>query len=532
MKIFLYSSSNNKQLTIILFLYIIVIIFSNTKQQPTDANTSTTSATTISSNSSNINENENILSVEDDILIETDFNKKETIVNNNNINVDTYQPYLLNEPYYNQYNTIHHEVDQLLIKNHVNKCVGKCTAIPLDFPQLSSLNQPHSVWTSSHGSPSVGNKYVWMWSGYNVGEGVNLSYKFEKGKKYCIETVADASVRGMSNAHPSSKVNLILTKTTVNGIVTSSGGAPIPSINKTETQQLWGNSYSELQYTVNNPYPLYVHNFISNNDYNNIWYYPYSSNAPIVELSLREVNICEKHGDPCDFNLKVYVKKKCQLINLYPATSFSSNSSLKVQGYTWNFGDSNYSNNQSPSHLYELNNKTEDSYKVSLSLLVVNSDSKYCIKNYWFTVKVNKCTNCELLQLVNINLSNNGYLNIFEPNVKYNPFYIYKWEFSDGSSYNKRVIYKSISLYWVKLHIWYIGNEKEHCKQEVYREIYIIDNIKKDSRQVALRLNDIFEFYNNESNEYIKNYILTASKQEGLDYYQELEQVILNKYND
>lgn len=67
------------------------------------------------------------------------------------------------------------------IANRVQQaCYGDCIDIPMDLPSDNywSNQKPILGWSPSHGHPSVSPNNIWMWSYNNLGEGVNLEYKF------------------------------------------------------------------------------------------------------------------------------------------------------------------------------------------------------------------------------------------------------------------------------------------------------------------------------------------------------------------
>jgi len=47
---------------------------------------------------------------------------------------------------------------------------------------------PVSNFSVSHGTPSVSPNKIWLWSYFNVGEGVNLHWNFNQGKTYCLKS--------------------------------------------------------------------------------------------------------------------------------------------------------------------------------------------------------------------------------------------------------------------------------------------------------------------------------------------------------
>ena len=74
-------------------------------------------------------------------------------------------------------------------------CKGKCTWIPINLPANNGWTNQNGIppFYPSHGTPTTGPGYVWMWSYNNRGEGLNIASTFNKDDEYCIDTLFDLS---------------------------------------------------------------------------------------------------------------------------------------------------------------------------------------------------------------------------------------------------------------------------------------------------------------------------------------------------
>jgi hypothetical protein len=404
-------------------------------------------------------------------------------------------------------------IDSISILPVQKRCAGICRSINMAFPSTSAMTKPYQSWIPSHGSPTVGNTYAWMWSAYNTGEGINYNgASFINGKNYCIEAVAQTTVRNSNSPNANARANLILTTSPVVGSVVGAGGAPIPAT-PSPNQILWNQTYTTLPNNPPSPYPRYIFNFTANNNYNNLWFFPSNPSVPVVELSIRELVICER-DDPCDFKFKAYYKSACNFVTFYSTVGFPTGSSAHVQGYVWNFGDGNYSNEANPQHFYS----TGGTYGVSLTVLTLTRDGKCCTKTYWFKVNVRECKPCDLIRYNNIQISNMGSVTKYEPTIPHNNLFIYSWQFSDGTTYSTRDVFKTNALAWVQLSIWYIGTNTDCCKYSVKRYLYIKKDPIRDIVGLSLTKQSNLVFNDSPSDDELVARVAALSKEDAIGY--------------
>ncbi|MFC5044803.1 T9SS type A sorting domain-containing protein [Aquimarina hainanensis] len=178
---------------------------------------------------------------------------------------------------------------------------GDCIEADMNFEPDSSFIS-NADWQASHGSPSVNPGTAWMWSYNSRGEGINYhSYNFVKGRQYCITFTAKTVVRGGGLAHPDAFFKVVATQGDVIGAVTGSGGGPIPatpSPNQLIANENW-NATSPPSTTV------YTYTFTATDNFDNLWFYPFSPSLPVVELSLHKLIICDITPPPCKANFKL-----------------------------------------------------------------------------------------------------------------------------------------------------------------------------------------------------------------------------------
>ncbi len=146
-------------------------------------------------------------------------------------------------------------------------------------------------WSASHGSPSwAGNgNSVWVWSIANRGEGVNYSgFNFVQGREYCVSFTLNASTHN-GQVDTTSTMNVVLTQGAVIGQVTTMNGGSFPSVpNPSQSvmgQNIWSNGGNTQTYSFN---------FVANQNFNNIWFYPKKAQFthPQVEVRISDLEIC------------------------------------------------------------------------------------------------------------------------------------------------------------------------------------------------------------------------------------------------
>lgn len=178
-------------------------------------------------------------------------------------------------------------------------------------------------------------------------------------------------------------------------------------------------------------------------------------------MNLRALQIC-RIPKPCEeFEIKFKFEQKCNRVQ------FSSEvlpAGANVVGYSWDFGDGNHSNDANPVHFYN----GQGSYEFSLTVQI-RHENGCCTKTIKSKVGIEECDGCEFLELNSVNITDLGVVKKFEPSLPDNPLYIYKWNFSDGTNYNSREVYKnSTGFLWGALRINYIGSG-DKCCQKRYR---------------------------------------------------------------
>lgn len=401
------------------------------------------------------------------------------------------------------------KIDDIIVKPlPYKRCYGICVSIDTKFPHDSTFAGPWRGWQTSHGSPSVSANNAWMWSAYSRGEGINLKYSFAARNQYCIDIYAMTNTRGNSPAHPNSKANMILTTSTVLGQVTSAGGGAIPAV-PAGSQTLWNAPYTSLP---DGGSSNYIFNFTSNNNYNNIWFYPSATSVPVAELAIKQVTIC-KIDEPCDYKLRIWSRSYCNYVNFYPSISLPGGSSARIIGYVWDFGDGTFSNEANPNHYYV----NGGGYVVTLTVLTVTNDGRCCTKKFYYKVYVQACKPCENIKYANIKITNLGSLTKFEPTVPHNNMLIYKWTFADGTSYTTREVFKTNIVQWVQLSIWYTGYSTDCCNNTIKRYIWIIKDPIREIAYPSLTKADLVSLEESSAEVEIKRRIETVAKEENND---------------
>lgn len=174
-----------------------------------------------------------------------------------------------------------------LINNNNESCSGKCFSYNFDNPTNSNQITPIGNITPSFGSPSFGPGYIMMWSLETWSEGVSFTnYQFKKGGEYCLDYVYHYSTQyNLLYSYDTANLNAILTKTTVLGTLTPNYAAIIPTI-PAGSQQV---SFKNLNgASLINPPSAYreIVNFTSNDDFQNVLFYPFTNVKPMVYYTL------------------------------------------------------------------------------------------------------------------------------------------------------------------------------------------------------------------------------------------------------
>jgi hypothetical protein len=200
-------------------------------------------------------------------------------------------------------------------------------------------------WYVSHGSPSTGSPApgggsngIWMWSYSGRGEGIYSCYKFERGQTYRICFWVQ-NTRNCSN-NPGNLMVFAANGLTGNGPTSSTIASPASS-------QLISSSFT---YSAN--WVLVSYTFTANNDYNQLWIYPYRS-GPSIDLLQYELNIdriqcspvsqgqeCQFTQPPCNAHFQTAISGL--IINGYPTRVFTVDSYDPSATYTWNVDGTPY----------------------------------------------------------------------------------------------------------------------------------------------------------------------------------------------
>lgn len=334
-----------------------------------------------------------------------------------------------------------------------------------DMMQISSsgsggLNAMGIDWKSSHGSPSYGPGYLWMWSYYGNGEGVFYQgFNFQAGHTYCI------TFDGYTRTHDNSPAvaDAGFTVVASNGVVASeisSGGAAIPAIpagSDVVTDIPWSSFPM-------NAWGTYSYTFTASNNFSQLWFYPHSSDLPQVEMTLENLRICDiTVPNPCEFGLDIaydYTKNKCG-IKVDAVSALAPG--LTVLQYLWDFGDGTTSTSPTVTHNYA----TGGVYLVQLTMLVVNANGECCVKTVKIKVEVKDCSPCDLLGDITIQTNYSGGSNAsFSASGPNTPNYVYQWNFGDGSTATGHDVthtYGAPGTYVVSLVTYYFDADKGVC---------------------------------------------------------------------
>lgn len=142
-------------------------------------------------------------------------------------------------------------------------------------------------WTQSHGTPSLqngapnqGNYSAWMWSYSGRGEGIVQDYAFRSGKKYTIKFWVKTN-------NPDGEFFVQAANNVPKGTYTASA---MPVVNSKQTIFTDGLNYTDWR-------EISVE-FTPNNDYAQLWVYPYLKNYPSngqAELTIDGIRI-EENG--------------------------------------------------------------------------------------------------------------------------------------------------------------------------------------------------------------------------------------------
>lgn len=191
----------------------------------------------------------------------------------------------------------------------------------------------------------------------------------------------------------------------------------------------------------------------------------------------------------CSFKLYVYYYRWCQTVTFYPAISVPWLWNGSIQTYLWEFGDGNTSNTPYPTHVYA----NGGAYNVTLTVLAVDKKGNCCTRKFKLKVYVKECKPCDVLKSNYITTTNYGSLMKYEPSLPSNTYYAYKWNFSDGTSYSTREVYKTSFVLWAELTIWYIGNYKDCCKhttKRYFKYFPMAKSLKLDSSKAVKAIDD------------------------------------------
>lgn len=393
-------------------------------------------------------------------------------------------------------------------------CTGRCYVVDMNFPHDAYFTSSYESWKTSHGTPTVSPNSAWMWSANRIGEGLNLNANFIKGRDYCTEFLLTLS-RYAQNAPAYSAANIDLTNGSIIGSTTTLG-TPIPPLTY-PNQGLLQEPYAghSMSHTEN-----YIRNFRANNNFNNIWFHPYSPSEQ-VNMQILKVKICEQN-DPCDFRIRLFKSHICSFLRFYVIFDFQGNA-LNVVGYHWNFGDGNTSNEAYPSHFYS----SSGTYSVTLKVIVENSRGECCTKTYVFSVMNRTCDPCGTLNHASIRTTNYGSLIKFEPTVPSSfGIMFYQWTFFDGTYSTNREVWKSYLPASVSLRIYYSGTSTAEpcCSVTLNRRFYF----NAYGNQVSAYPLRNIAVYDNDSDQQAEMKLAEVAAQDGIEL-GELEETDLNE---
>jgi len=335
-----------------------------------------------------------------------------------------------------------------------------------------TINACLTNWAVSHGSPTpiIGPPNgMWIWSYYNMGEGVYMGHNFIAGRTYCITFEASTNTHDGTAANPSARFWLQATNALSPGGV-SSNGEPIPVLPagsyETILDQNWATTGSGSG--VYNTYTVY---YTPTNNWSQLWFYPESSTLPQVELAFRNVVITDvTQADPCDFEPKFeWEQKNCKII--FNNVSYV-NSSLTVLMTQWDFGDGTTSTDWAPEHYYA----NPGTYVVTLNMWVTNG-TECCYKTFTKEIRVEPCDPCEsLIEDLKVDVQTVGYTATFTATNGGPYLYAYLWDFGDGTTGTGSPVshaYAGPGWYNVCVTVFYIDKDGRCCSKQVCQEIYI-----------------------------------------------------------
>jgi PKD repeat protein len=272
-------------------------------------------------------------------------------------------------------------------------CEGACFGSVVFNPSMDTR-----TFRVSHGSPSFSTNGIWMWSYKNrngtiMGEGIFTQFQFVKGRQYCMEVEVELSRTGSSESiDPSATFNFDATNT-VTSNPSGSGGGPLPSVSP--RQSLISGNYSNGGYPFNSTFRIRK-TFTANDNYSQLWIYPKNPGRPHPQLNMRvrKVVIKEAVSCPCEIDGNIRFKKRENCEYQFFANASGTNSSTRVTGYLWEFGDGTTSTDQNPIHIFP----NQGTYYVKLTILGINDDGECCTKTITTRVSIReKCPQiCEI----------------------------------------------------------------------------------------------------------------------------------------
>lgn len=179
------------------------------------------------------------------------------------------------------------------------QCDGDCVEADMNFTPASSYNDSHPDWQVSHGTPTVNVGSAWMWSYNNLGEGMNYSgYNFVQGRQYCISFQATTVTQNGATANANAFFRVAATQGNVTG--TGFNIPALPAGSQVIANQNWNATSPPNSST-------YTYTFTASQNFNNLWFHPQSATLPQIELTIRNLVICELR-DPCEdvsFNVQL-----------------------------------------------------------------------------------------------------------------------------------------------------------------------------------------------------------------------------------
>lgn len=337
------------------------------------------------------------------------------------------------------------------------KCQGICKSINMNFPVTSEFTT-WGDWYYSHGTPVTQTNAARMWAMDGRSEGMGFKYNFLKGKTYCIQDTFHLMT--LDGTAPSPNTFLYVT---LLGIQMSLPGFT-PPLSFTQ-QTLLQSPFSTLMSSPTAPYVGNVHNFVANDNYPAVAFFPTNDNFPGVFATLTNLTICEGlNNNPCEFKVSFNTYTYCSRVYFIPNISLSTG--LYVEGLIWDLGNGVTSNSIYFLYFYP----SSGTYTVTLTVIVKNENGECCSKTVKLTIDVKKCDICTEIKLNTIKITNIGVYNQWEPNIYHQDGLIYKWNFvADSTSYDQRLIYKGLTpvQYNVSLKIIY-SNGQTCCEATSY----------------------------------------------------------------